>query len=59
MYFKIIEMFNGNIYCTESNIKPCFCADTFTEEKSVEFLALPCRIKDGFFQPLKGIDDLY
>lgn len=62
-YFKIIEMFvemaNANIYCTESNVKPCFCADTFHESKSIEFLALPCRISNGFFQPLKGIDDLY
>lgn len=58
-YFKIAEMFNNNIYCTDSNIKPCFCADTFTEEKSIEFLALPCRIGENFFTPLTGVENYF
>lgn len=60
MYFKIAEMFNSNIYCTDSNIKGCICVDNWDGKlKTIEFLALPCRIGDGFFQSLKGIDDLY
>ena len=59
-YFKIAEMFNSNIHCTDSNIKGCICVDNWDNElKTIEFLALPCRIGDGFFQSLKGIDDLY
>ena len=59
-YLKIAEMIAGYIYCTDSNVKGCICADNWDNElKTIEFLALPCRIKSGFFQSLKGIDDLY
>lgn len=58
-YFKIAELFSL-IHCSDSNVKGCICVDNWDSElKSIEFLALPCRIKDGFFQSLKGIDDLY
>ena len=58
MYFKIAELFNSNIYCTDSNVKGCICADSWIpESKTIEFLALPCRIKAGFFTPLAGAEN--
>ena len=59
-YFKIAEMFQDNIYCTDSNVKGCICADNWDNElKTIEFLALPCRIKENFFTPLAGIENYF
>ena len=60
MYFKIAELFNSNIYCTNSNVKGCICADNWDNElKTIEFLALPCRIKENFFIPLAGVENYF
>lgn len=59
-YFKIAEMFQGNIYCTNSNVKGCVCADNWNNElKTIEFFALPCRIGKTFFTPLAGIENYF
>ncbi len=60
MYFKIVELFNSNIYCTNSNVKGCICADSWIpENRTIEFLALPCRIGENFFIPLAGIENYF
>lgn len=59
-YFKIAELFNSNIYCTDSNMKGCICVDNWGNElKTIEFLALPCRIGENFFNPLAGIENYF
>lgn len=59
-YFKIAEMFEGNIYCSDSNVKGCICVDNWDNElKTIEFLALPCRIGEGFFTSLAGIENYF
>lgn len=59
-YYKVAEMFNANIYCTDSNVKGCICVDNWDSElKTIEFLALPCRIKENFFNPLVGIENYF
>lgn len=58
-YYKIAEMFSL-IHCTDSNVKGCICTDNWDDElKTIEFLALPCRIKAGFFTPLAGIENYF
>lgn len=58
-YFKIAELFSF-IRCTDSNVKGCVCADSWIpENKTIEFLALPCRIKENFFTPLAGIENYF
>lgn len=57
-YFKIVEMFDI-IHCTDSNVKGCICVDWDDELKTIEFLALPCRIKEGFFTPLTGVENYF
>lgn len=58
-YYKIAEMFSL-IHCTDSNVKGCICTDNWDDElKTIEFLALPCRIKEGFFTPLAGIENYF
>lgn len=59
-YLKIAEMIAGYIYCTDSNVKGCICTDNWDNElKTIEFLALPCRIKENFFTPLAGIENYF
>lgn len=59
-YYKIARMFTANIYCSDSNIKGCICADSWhTESKTIEFLALPCRIGENFFNQLVGIENYF
>lgn len=58
-YFKITELFSL-IHCTDSNVKGCICVDNWVpENKTIEFLALPCRIKENFFTPLAGIENYF
>lgn len=58
-YFKIAELFPF-IRCTDSNIKACICADSWVpENKTIEFLVLPCRIMENFFTPLAGIENYF
>lgn len=59
-YLKIAEMIAGYIYCTDSNVKGCICTDNWDNElKTIEFLALPCRIGENFFTPLAGIENYF